>query len=152
MLHPGLIWPVIAFNGDVVSWDLPTAPERGLVRHHVKSVAGYGVERFTLSVVIQLNDEEFAASMRESQRDKGQRDDASAQDAKLGRIRIDYSGLDEKGMWPSSRRYDGLKDKPGMRFFEKFEQRLPEQVDAMLLSAVGKSRLDRAFVSRGPCS
>lgn len=94
--------------------------------------------RFTLQLIIQLTDDQFSASMRESQRDKGQRGDSSASDRQLGRVRVDYSGLDEKGMWPSSRRYQGLRDKPGMRFFERFEQRLPEEVDAMLLSAVGE--------------
>lgn len=39
-------------------------------------------------------------------------------------------------MYPSSKRYDGLKEKPGMQFFEELEKRLPDEVDAMLLSAV----------------
>lgn len=30
-------------------------------------------------------------------------------------------------------------EKPGMKFFGKFEQQLPDSVDAMLLSAVGES-------------
>ncbi|SCZ90186.1 BZ3500_MvSof-1268-A1-R1_Chr1-3g01827 [Microbotryum saponariae] len=136
MLHPGLIWPVIAFDADVVSWDLPEPPARGVIRHHVKSVAGYGVTRFVLSLVVYLDEETFGAVMREQQRAKGQRGDASRSDAVKARLRIDYSALDSKGMYPSSIRHAGLKEKPGMRFFETFEQQLPEYVDAMLLSAV----------------
>ncbi|KDE09627.1 hypothetical protein MVLG_00034 [Microbotryum lychnidis-dioicae p1A1 Lamole] len=136
MLHPGLIWPVIAFDADVVSWDLPESPARGVIRHHVKSVAGYGVTRFVLSLVVYLDEETFGAVMREQQRAKGQRGDASRSDAIKAKLRIDYSALDSKGMYPSSIRHAGLKQKPGMRFFETFEQQLPEYVDAMLLSAV----------------
>ncbi|SCV68329.1 BQ2448_450 [Microbotryum intermedium] len=136
MLHPGLIWPVIAFDADVISWDLPEPPERGLIRHHVKSVAGYGVTRFRLSLVIYLDEESFGAVMREQQRAKGQRADTSASDAAKAKLRIDYSALDSKGMYPASIRHAGLKEKAGMRFFEAFERQLPEYVDAMLLSAV----------------
>lgn len=34
--HPGIIWSVIGFSGDVVEWSLPEQPERGNIRHHVK--------------------------------------------------------------------------------------------------------------------
>ncbi|GAA5907624.1 hypothetical protein JCM6882_004426, partial [Rhodosporidiobolus microsporus] len=146
--HPGVIWPVISFNADVVEWDLPALPERGShVRHHVKSVASYGVTRFTLSMTVQLTPEEFGAALREDQRRKGQREDASAEDEKLARIRIDYSGLDVHGMYPASAHSDdpveqlardaARREKVGMRFFEQFSERLnDEPVDAMLLSAV----------------
>lgn len=116
--------------------DLPKAPGRGVTRHHVKSVSGFGVTKFTLSLVIKLTQEQFDASVREQQRDKNQRADSSLSDQRLARLKVDYSGLDSKGMWPSSRRYQGIKEKPGMRFFERFEQQLPDSVDAMLLSAV----------------
>lgn len=33
--HPSLIWPVITFEADIVSWELPTV-ERGRTQHHVK--------------------------------------------------------------------------------------------------------------------
>ncbi|GAA5912605.1 hypothetical protein JCM8208_004787 [Rhodotorula glutinis] len=145
--HPGIIWPVMSFTADVVAWDLPKAPERGDVRHHVKSVASYGVTRFPLSVTVQLTPEQFAAAMREDQRSKQQRSDSSAEDRALALLRIDYSGLDIHGMYPASfqsddavedaRRQLARATKPGMRFFEQFALRLEhEPVDAMLLSAV----------------
>ncbi|GAA5843912.1 hypothetical protein JCM11251_002246 [Rhodosporidiobolus azoricus] len=146
--HPGVIWPVVSFNADVVEWDLPTLPERGAhVRHHVKSVASYGVTKFTLSLTVQLTPDEFGAALREDQRRKGQRTDSSAADEALARIRIDYSGLDVHGMYPASAYSDdpveratreaARREKVGMRFFEKFSEKLREEpVDAMLLSAV----------------
>ncbi|GAA6054771.1 hypothetical protein JCM3770_000935 [Rhodotorula araucariae] len=145
--HPGVIWPVMSFTADVVAWDLPKVPERGQVRHHVKSVASYGVTRFPLSVTLQLTAVEFAAAMREDQRARGHRADASDEDRALAALRIDYSGLDIHGMFPASfQSDDAIEDaqrrvarasKPGMRFFERFAERLEkEPVDAMLLSAV----------------
>jgi len=127
--------------------DLPKAPERGDVRHHVKSVASYGVTRFPLSVTVQLTPEQFAAAVREDQRSKQQRADSSAEDRALASLRIDYSGLDIHGMYPASfqsddavedaRRQLARSTKPGMRFFEQLALRLEDEpVDAMLLSAV----------------
>ncbi|GAA5899500.1 Pff1p [Sporobolomyces salmoneus] len=145
--HPGVIWPVIAFEADVVSWDLPRAPERGMIRHHVKSVASYGINRFPLSVTIQLDPSSFSAALREEQRAKNQRIDFSLADKELGTLKIDYSGLDPLGMYPASLVADddeeqALRDKAkenklGLRFFKELEKRLEkEPVDSMLLSAV----------------
>lgn len=168
--HPGVIWPVIAFEADVVSWgepfpnlslyssrgqnltsrasvDLPRAPERGLVRHHVKSVASYGITRFPLSVTIQLDAASFSATLRNEQREKKQRVDFSLSDRDLGSLKIDYSGLDPLGMYPASLVADddveqtlrdrAQKEKLGLKFFKELEKRLDkEPVDSMLLSAV----------------
>ncbi|BGP28517.1 hypothetical protein JCM10296v2_000252 [Rhodotorula toruloides] len=145
--HPGIIWPVLSFDGDVVAWDLPEPPQRGVIRHHVKSVASYGVNRFTLSLTLQLTTEQFAAAIREDQRAKGQRADVSAEDKSLASLRIDYSGLDIHGMYPASVQSDDVHEdtqrqvarqtRLGMRFFEEFSKRLEkEPVDAMLLSAI----------------
>lgn len=169
--HPGMIWPVMSFTADVVAWgaldaelckrfgtrqadqhvsaDLPKVPERGQVRHHVKSVASYGVTRFPISLTLQLTPEEFAAAVRQEQRAKGQRpaSDVSEADRQLAALRIDYSGLDLHGMYPASFQSDdevedrqrqvARRTKPGMQFFEQFSKRLEnEPVDAMLLSAV----------------
>ncbi|KAJ8297177.1 putative endoplasmic reticulum metallopeptidase 1 [Rhodotorula toruloides] len=145
--HPAIIWPVLSFDGDVIAWDLPEPPQRGVIRHHVKSVASYGVNRFTLSLTLQLTPEQFAAAIREDQRAKGQRADASAEDKSLASLRIDYSGLDIHGMYPASVQSDDVHEdaqrqvarqtRLGMRFFEEFSKRLEkEPVDAMLLSAI----------------
>ncbi len=139
--HPSIMWPVMAFDADVVSWDLAVPAVRGKQRHHVKSVAGFGVDAFSLKLVIKLDDNEFAAAQRNSQRRKGQRsDEGKEEDERVGGLKVDYSGLDRTGMWPASERhYDPkVERKPGMDFFQAFEERLPDYVDAMLLSAVGE--------------
>lgn len=41
-------------------------------------------------------------------------------------------------MYPASMRYEGIMEKPGMKFFDALQKQLPESVDAMLLSAVGE--------------
>jgi len=145
--HPGVIWPVIAFEADVISWDLPQPPERGLIRHHVKSVASYGITRFPLSITIQLDSASFAAAQRQDQRRKSQRTDVSSEDEALGSLKIDYSGLDPLGMFPASLVADdeeeqllrdrAMEGKMGLRFFKELDRRLEkEPVDSMLLSAV----------------
>jgi len=139
--HPGIVWSVLAFDAHVLSWDLSEAPEQTRMRHHVKSVAGFGVSEFKLKLVIKLEDDEFHAAQRNAQRRKGQRsDEGKEEDERLGGLKVEYSGLDRTGMWPASERHHdpSLEHKPGMDFFKVFEQRLPDYVDAMLLSAVGK--------------
>lgn len=135
MDHPGLIWTVISFSADVISWDLPEEAERGVIRHHVKSVASFGVSKFTLALTIQLTPRQFDAAMREDQRVKEQRGDVSVEDQRLGGLRVDYSGLDVNGMWPaSSKQAQG----PGVTLFKELDAKLPDYVDAMLVSAIGK--------------
>lgn len=135
MDHPGLIWTVISFSADVISWDLPEEAERGLIRHHVKSVASFGVSKFTLALTIQLTPQQFEAAMREDQRAKEQRGDVSIEDQRLGGLRVDYSGLDVNGMWPaSSKQAKG----PGITLFKELDAKLPDYVDAMLVSAIGE--------------
>lgn len=154
MDHPSIIWPVLAFDADVVSWDLPEPADRGMLRHHVKSVAAWGVSRFTLDVVIALSDKQFEAAVRNDQRRKRQRADASEEDRILGSLKIDFSGLDRHGMYPASSRHrvEGTS-KPGMDFFEKMEAKLPPEVDAMLLSAVGAFLLFQlGWPASDPCS
>jgi len=130
-----------------LSTDLPQPPERGLIRHHVKSVASYGITRFPLSITIQLDSTSFAAAQRQDQRRKLQRTDVSPEDEALGLLKIDYSGLDPLGMFPASLVADdeeeqllrdrAMEGKMGLRFFKELDRRLEkEPVDSMLLSAV----------------
>ena len=72
--------------------DLPQQPTRGKQRHHIKEASGFGTDRWTVKMTIQLTEEEFAAHLRESQRQKGQRGDISEEDRDLGSLKIDYSG------------------------------------------------------------
>lgn len=134
--HPGLIWTVIAFDADIIAWDLPELPQRGLRRHHVKEVSSYGVDQWKLQVEVQLDDAQFEAAQRRSQRRKGQRGpDGEERDAQLAGLTVDFSGLDREGMWPAHQKgYNG--GKPGMDFMKQLDAVLPDWVDSMLLSAV----------------
>lgn len=127
--------------------DLPKSPERGSIRHHVKSVSSYGIDKFPLSLTIQLDPTSFSAALRQEQRLKNQRTDQSIEDEKLGTLKIDYSGLDPLGMYPASLvaddeveqklRDEAMETKMGLKFFKQLEKRLEnEPVDSMLLSAV----------------
>ncbi|KEI41749.1 uncharacterized protein L969DRAFT_15765 [Mixia osmundae IAM 14324] len=133
--HPGIIWSVIAFDGDVVAWDLPSPAERGHVRHHVKEASSYGNDKWTLDLTLQLDQPAFEAAQRQSQRLKGQRGDVSEADEALASLRIDFSGLDEQGMHPATSQNSA--EKPGVAFFHQLDAALPANVDAMLLTAVG---------------
>lgn len=87
--HPAIIWTVVAFSADIVAWDLPSLPQRGVRRHHIKEASGFGVDEWTLKLDIQLSEAEFEAAQRNDQRRKGQREGRMEQQ---GQLRIDYSG------------------------------------------------------------
>jgi hypothetical protein len=102
--HPGLIWTVVAFDADVVHWDLTAQAPRGRARHHIKEVSGYGLHRWTLAMEVQLDRPAFEAAQRVSQRRKGQRpadERADAEDLARFGLRVDFSGLDRDGMCTS---------------------------------------------------
>lgn len=154
--HPGIIWTVIAFTADVVSWDLPENPTRGIERHHIKEASAFGVDRWTLNVTIALNQSEFDIAIENEQIIRGQRPSTPASDEKAlanqrrGMLRIDFSGLDQMGLYPARalpKRVRKGQEKPdawigtgvggpGMKFFRRLDTKLPSWTDPMLLSAV----------------
>ncbi|MBW0475805.1 hypothetical protein O181_015520 [Austropuccinia psidii MF-1] len=159
--HPGIIWSVIAFTADVVAWDLPEPPSRGIKRHHVKVTNAFSVDQWTLNLTIALRGNEFEAAIQNEQINKGQRPAISAFDqlgqsfAKSGKLRIDYSGLEEmalylarsqhkKGSLVSQKKItqqdvetERLKEEPpSVRIFKKMEQSLPNWIDPLFLSAI----------------
>lgn len=126
--HPGIIWTVMAFNGDVVQWDLPEPAERGDHRHHVKEVSGAGVDTWELSMTLKLTDEQFAAAQRNAQRRKGQRPKGGPEeeeDRKIGGVRVDFSGLDVNRMW----HHRENQNRTGMEFLERLDRALPDWTD-----------------------
>lgn len=154
--HPGIIWTVIAFTADVVSWDLPQNPLRGLERHHIKEVSGFGVDRWTLNMTLALSASEFEVALSNEQILKGQRPKISASDQRglanqrHGQLRIDFSGLDQMGLFPArekpkragvgqeqSKGWTGTGvGGPGLNFFRKLDSKFPVWADIMTLSAV----------------
>ncbi|KAI8460332.1 hypothetical protein BY996DRAFT_4574820 [Phakopsora pachyrhizi] len=151
--HPGIIWSVIAFTADVVSWDLPVSPERGSRRHHVKEASSFGVDRWTLSLTIALDEEQFENALRNEQIQKGQRQPVSLSDKngleqqKRGMLRIDYSGLDHLGLFPARSKpkfsrtgkveWTGKGNGgPGMKIFGILKDKLPDWIDPFHISAI----------------
>ena len=76
----------------------------GLIRSFLQEVSTFGINEWTLSLTIQLNDRQFQAALRQAQRRKGQRAGDDTEDKKLGGLRVDFSGLDEGGMFPAKKR------------------------------------------------
>ncbi|KAI4524854.1 hypothetical protein K525DRAFT_235287 [Schizophyllum commune Loenen D] len=116
MYHPGLIWSVIAFDAEVLSWDLDNDPPAGRTRHHIKEASFHGVDRWEVELVV---------------RDEGD-------------IVIDYVGMQEDGIWPARKaRFEtkGGADSPlALRVFDALDTYIIERtagaVDAMFLGCV----------------
>ncbi|PLW33163.1 hypothetical protein PCANC_11091 [Puccinia coronata f. sp. avenae] len=166
--HPGIIWTVIAFTADVVHWDLPSRAVRGKRRHHVKEASGFGVDRWTLNVTIALEEAEFQSAVENEQILKGQRVPIAADDqqgqafARLGKLKVEFSGIDQLGLYPARSKPKRLTYRPseplpnpdqnthlgwigkgnggpGLRLFDKLYPLLPDWVDPFLLSAVSNT-------------
>lgn len=68
--------------------------------------------------MLQLDDQGFEAAQRQAQRRRGQRNKADpeqiARDQALGDLRIDFSGLQEKGIWEAKQATYAAGTIPGM--------------------------------------
>jgi len=119
--RPGIIWSVIAFDAHVLQWSLDDAPAAHVARHHIKEASFYGVDSWSLDLVVQLH----------SGDDKG-------------KFNVSFVGINEKAMWP------GKKDElsaasgggsPAMKLFEKMdpwvEERMKGTVEALMIGCVG---------------
>jgi hypothetical protein len=143
---PGLIWSVMAFDADILEWDLPNVlpPTGGRQRHHVKEVGRAGVDSWSLTMLLRLSPEELAAARARGQDRRpythlvtSAKGAPSTQPRDASRLWIDFSALDAQGMWPSSRHLASSRASLGM--FEKMDAFLLDQhpeVDSMLLSVV----------------
>ncbi len=144
--HPGLIWSVVAFDADILEWDLPSKPPSGYQRHHIKEVSRYGTSRWTIHLLLKLDEAGLAAARargRDAQpfgdviRVGPGEDNTATAHRDPSRLWIDFSGLDEQGMWPA-KKATGSKQ-ANMQNFARMDAALQEQhpeVDAMLLSIV----------------
>ena len=105
---------MIAFDAHVLSWQLDKNPVPYFARHHIKEASFYGVDRWTLDLVINATT-------------KGERPS----------LKIDYQGIQEKGMWPGKQ---AEREGPAMDLFEKLDAWLDERpgvaFDALLLGCV----------------
>ncbi|KAJ7197735.1 hypothetical protein GGX14DRAFT_470744 [Mycena pura] len=115
--HPGLIWTVIAFDAHVLKWNLDDNPPAEHARHHVKEASFYGVDTWTLDLVVRL-----------------------PAGADTGGILFNFIGLQENAMWPGKKAVKAAGGPP-MALFERLDAWLDEHtrgtVDAMLMGCVG---------------
>jgi hypothetical protein len=134
--HPGLIWTgkwsprfsavlrkqksfsVIAFDAHVLKWTLDDAPPNEYTRHHIKEASFFGVDRWSVDLVVQGT----------------------------APLTINFIGIDEEAMWPGKKATAAeVQGRRGvhinMELFERLDGWLTgetgDQVDTMLLATVG---------------
>ncbi|KDQ62015.1 hypothetical protein JAAARDRAFT_190713 [Jaapia argillacea MUCL 33604] len=114
--HPGVIWTSIAFDAHVLKWTLDDNPPDEYARHHIKEGSFYGMDRWTVDLVIKLPEPTSRG------------------------LPINFVGIKEQAMWPGKK---AEKEAGGsaMRLFEKmdawFEETTGGTVDPMLMGCVG---------------
>ncbi|KAF8885097.1 hypothetical protein CPB84DRAFT_1816896 [Gymnopilus junonius] len=117
VLHPGLIWTVVAFDAHVLQWSIDDNPPNEYARHHIKEGSFYGTDTYSFDMVVKVPSDKPEDT----------------------RILINFIGLEEKGMWPAKK---AVKAQGGasMLFFEELDQWLDEktggEVDALLMGSV----------------
>ncbi|KAI0046019.1 hypothetical protein FA95DRAFT_1680074 [Auriscalpium vulgare] len=121
IVHPGIIWTVVAFDAHVLKWTLDDSPPDEYTRHHVKEGSFYGVDTWSMDMVVKIPE--------------GDKDVKSRSE-----ISINFMGMQESGMWPGKKR-DKAKGGHAMVLFEKLDTWLTkhtdDRVDAMLVATVG---------------
>ncbi|KIM39558.1 hypothetical protein M413DRAFT_447037 [Hebeloma cylindrosporum] len=125
--HPDLIWTVIAFDAHVLQWSLDDNPPDEHARHHIKEGSFYGHDTYSFDLVIKVPPPPPGG-------------DVEAQDAGRVGIRVNFVGLQERGVWPAKKAvkaYGGV----AMELFEELDGWLEEKtqgkVDALLMGCVG---------------
>jgi hypothetical protein len=128
--HPGLIWTVLDFDAQVLSWELDDNPPAEHARHVVKEASFYGEDRWTLDLIVALPPNSTSTSSSLS-------DHSIREEAK---IPVHYVGLIEKAMWPGKVK-EQVPGEPAMALFEKLDPWIAERTggswDVMLLGSVG---------------
>lgn len=59
--HTGLVYPVIAFSGEVSTWSFNAPPPAGRQRHYIKAAAPPGSEEFTVDIKLKMDNNETVA-------------------------------------------------------------------------------------------
>ncbi|KAI0311021.1 hypothetical protein OF83DRAFT_1152851 [Amylostereum chailletii] len=116
IVHPGVIWTVIAFDAHVLKWTLDDAPPDEHTRHHIKEASFYGTDVWSVDLVVKLPAEG------------------------KGKLKVNFVGVQENAMWPGKMRVKA-EGGPSMALFEKLDgwvtERTGGEVDPMLLGSVG---------------
>ncbi|SPO29654.1 uncharacterized protein UTRI_05476 [Ustilago trichophora] len=149
MSHPGVIWSVVAFDAEILSWNLPSAPPEGYQRHHLKSVARHGIYTWSVDLTLRLQPDALTAAKKRSgitakfsKKSDGKLIMAANADEVVkrdpSRLWIDASGLVADEMFPQHKANAGL-DRPAMNTFVKmdeFMQKTHPEIDVMMLTVV----------------
>ncbi|CBQ69193.1 conserved hypothetical protein [Sporisorium reilianum SRZ2] len=156
MHHPGIIWSVVAFDAEILSWNLPSAPPQGHQRHHLKSVARHGIYTWSVDLVLRLPAHALAAAQlrtpstgivsklkKHTAQGSGRlvkaphgAEDTVQRDP--SRLWIDASGLVADEMFPQHSANAG-DDRPAMNTFVKMDALMQEkhpEIDVMMLTVV----------------
>jgi len=119
--HPELIWTVIAFDAHVLKWSLDDNPPDEYARHRIKEGSFYGHDTYSFDMVVKVPSP------------------PPVEGGDAG-IRVNFVGLQEKGVWPAKKAvkaYGGV----AMELFEELDGWLDEKtegkVDALLMGCVG---------------
>jgi hypothetical protein len=103
---------VVAFDAHVLRWTLDDAPPNEYTRHHIKEASFYGVDRWSVDLVLEGT----------------------------APLTINFIGIDEAGMWPGKKGPDAGEHLM-MDLFDRLDRWLTRethgQVDVMLLATVG---------------
>jgi hypothetical protein len=108
---------VIAFDAHVIQWTLDDAPPNERTRHHIKEASYFGVDRWSVDLVLTGN----------------------------APLTVNFIGIDEAAMWPAKKaaaEARGTREgHSAMALFEHLDGWLTREthgrVDAMLLATVG---------------
>lgn len=150
--RPNLIWSVMAFDADILEWDLPTPPPKGMQRHHLKEVARYGQDQWSIRLLLRLPQEAIAKHKQTSTAESLSKllSSSASNPIRLqdgvperdpSKLWIDYSALVAEAMWPQAARLDPSRRAmyPSIDVLESLDsvlQMTHPEVDSMLLSVV----------------
>ncbi|KZV84957.1 hypothetical protein EXIGLDRAFT_726594 [Exidia glandulosa HHB12029] len=108
--HPGVIWTVLAFDADVLSWSLGSAPPAGMQRHHIKEASFYGVDEWSLDLVVRGT----------------------------GPLSFSFVGIGERSMWPGKKHEAEGPAMDLFKVLDPWiDQKTGNAVDALLIGCVG---------------
>jgi len=140
--HPGVIWSgtpffvairhllsnfffntVIAFDAHVLQWSLDDNPPARFARHHIKEASFYGVDTWTVDILIRLPENDPSSG-----------------------VAVNFVGVKESVQWPAKRKAKQLGEIKGndfddLRLLEEIhdwlEKRNGDSIDALLFGTVG---------------
>lgn len=153
--HEGVIWSVIAFDAEILEWNLPSAPPPGRQRHHIKEVSREGISTWSVDLLIRLDDVALqAARARLSTSSKLKKvlsggdshghlvrttaDGGIDVERDPSRLWIDTSGLVADEMFPQHASLSaGRAAMDNFIKMDKFMQTNHPEVDTMMLAVVG---------------